>query len=405
MLAFALSALLGISACGGGSSAPGTGQVSHLTHRVFISNNFSGRVQIVDSQNDTQAVSQQQTTDANGAPVTVTVPISINVGGQLSWELDSPNSTQTAAFEANTNSVVFLNNSTETINTSVRLAGATSMGVFSPDSTILYVPVRNAFLAGQRNGEVQAVTLSSSTITANYPVPSVVSVAVSTSGQYLLAFSDDSDSATLIDTKASPVTYTAIAGLARPVNAFFTSDTTAYVLNCGPECASTAGPPSVSQVDIPSGTVKATVPVGGATVGLLKGNNLYVAGNPGPAGTVDIVDVSTMTRTTTNSIPISDGLHSKMAISTNNKLYVGAKTCSNITAGCLSVVDLNSSTADAPLPPNGPITGLLPIATRNTMYVVQNGRLAIYDTTSNTLQSKQIAFTGAVFDVALIDPQ
>ncbi len=333
------------------------------------------------------------------------MPTSISVGGQITWELATPDSTQTAVFDSTSNSVFFVNDAAETINTSVTLAGPTNMGVFSPDSTILYVPVRNAFVNGQRNGVVQAVTISSSTITANYPVPSAVSVAISTSGQYLLAFSDDSDTATLIDTKATPVTYTAISGLARPVNAFFTSDTTAYVLNCGPECASTAGPPSVSQVDIPSASVKATVPVGGATVGLLKGNNLYVAGNPGPAGTVDIVDITSMTRTTTNSIPISDGLHSKMQISTNNKLYVGAKTCSNITTGCLSVVDLNKNAADPPLPPNGPITGMLAIANRNTMYVIQNGFLAIYDTTTNTLQPTQIVFTGALTDVVLVDQQ
>ena len=29
-----------------------------------------------------------------------------------------------------------------------------------------------------------------------------------------------------------------------------------------------------------------------------------------------------------------------MALSTNNKLYIGASTCSNITTGCLSVVDV-----------------------------------------------------------------
>jgi hypothetical protein len=147
------------------------------------------------------------------------------------------------------------------------------------------------------------------------------------------------------------------------------------------------------------------VPVGGATVGLLKGNNLYVAGNPGPAGTVDIVDISSMTRTTATSIPISDGLHTKMQISTNNKLYVGAKTCSNITAGCLSVVDLTNNTPDPPLPPNGPITGMLAIANRNTMYVIQNGFLAIYDTTTDTLQATQIVFTGALSDVVLADAQ
>jgi hypothetical protein len=405
VLAFTFFAILGINACGGGNSSDSTGQKSKLTHRVFVSNSFSGRILIIDSQTDTAAFTTQQTTNSAGQTVTVTVPTGIDTGGQIAWETSTPDTTSTAAFAANANTLFFINNASETISGTVNLAGASNMGVFSPDSTILYVPVRNAPITGSRNGVVQAITLTSGGVTANYPVPSVVSVAVSTSGQFLLAFSDDSDSATLIDTKANPVTYTAIQGLARPVNAFFTSDSTAFVLNCGPECASTEGPASVSQVDIPSASVKATVPVGGATVGLLKGNNLYVAGNPGPAGTVDIVDISSMTRTTATSIPISDGLHTKMQISTNNKLYVGAKTCSNITAGCLSVVDLTNNTPDPPLPPNGPITGMLAIANRNTMYVIQNGFLAIYDTTTDTLQATQIVFTGALSDVVLADAQ
>jgi hypothetical protein len=136
----------------------------------------------------------------------------------------------------------------------------------------------------------------------------------------------------------------------------------------------------------------------------VKGNTLYVAGNPGPAGTVDAVDISTMTRTTANSIPISDGYHSKMAISSNNKLYVGAKTCTNIVTGCLSVVDLTTMAADPALGPTGNVTGMQAIANRNTMYVVQKGYLAIYDTTTNTLQATQIVFTGALWDVLQIDP-
>ncbi len=404
-LVFSLLAILGIVSCGGSSNSSNInapGQVSNLSHRAFVSNNYSGRVLIIDSQTDQAAYTQQQTTNSAGQTITVTVPTGINIGDQLTWELLAPNSQSTVTFGTNTNSLYVLDNSTEALASTIVTAGQAPMGVFSPDSSTIYVPIRNLPVNGQRNGGVQAFSISAGTNTANYPVPSVTSLAISTSGQYLLAFSNDSDNATLVNTAATPVTYTPISGLARPVNAFFTSDSTAYVLSCGPECGSTAGPPSVSRVDIPSATVTATVPVGGASVGLLKGNNLYVAGNPGPAGTVDIVDISTMTRTTANSIPISDGQHTKLAISTNNKLYIGAKTCSNITTGCLSVVDLTTNTADPPLPPNGPITGLLAIANRNTMYVIQNGYLAIYDTTTNTLQATQIVFTGALWDVIQI---
>jgi hypothetical protein len=405
VLVFSLLAILGITSCGGSNNninAPG--QVSHLTNRAFVSNTFSGRILIIDSQTDQAAYTQQQTTNSSGQLVTVTVPTGINTGGQVTWELVSPNTQTTAVYASDTNSLIFLTNSTEKVANTVTLGTSVSNpGVFSPDSSTIYVPIRNLPVNGQRNGAVVSVTVSTGAVAGTLPVASVNSIALSTSGQYLIAFPGDSDTAILINLQANPVTYTAINGLARPVGAFFTSDSTAYVLNCGPECGSTAGPASVSQVDIPSATVKATVPVGGATVGLLKGNSLYVAGNPGPAGTVDIVDISNMTRTTANSIAISDGYHSKLAISTNNKLYVGAKTCSNITTGCLSVVDLTTNQADPPLPPNGPITGLLAIAKRNTMYVIQNGYLAIYDTTTNKLQATQIVFTGALYDVVQTD--
>ena len=87
-----------------------------------------------------------------------------------------------------------------------------------------------------------------------------------------------------------------------------------------------------------------------------------------------------MTRLTANSVPISDGFHTTMALAQNNKLYIGASTCSNTTAGCLSVVNVSSNTADPPLPPRGNITSLLAISGRNVVYAIEGGYLHIYDT-------------------------
>ena len=121
------------------------------------------------------------------------------------------------------------------------------------------------------------------------------------------------------------------------------------MINCGPECGS-GNPASVASFDIPSQTITSTVPVGGASVGFLNGTTLYVAGSPVPPGTTstyDAVNVSNMTRITTNSVAIGDGFHTTMALAPNNKLYIGANSCSNTTTGCLSVVDVGSNTADA----------------------------------------------------------
>ena len=150
-----------------------------------------------------------------------------------------------------------------------------------------------------------------------------------------------------------------------------------------------------------------TVPVGGASVGLLNNTTLYVAGSPVPTGktsTYDAVNVSSMTRLTPQSVQIGDGFHTTMALSMNNMLYIGAATCSNTTTGCLSVVNVSSNTAAAPLPPRGAITSLLAIPNRNVMYAIEGGFMNIYDTQTNTLQGTQIIFTGALYSIVQADP-
>ena len=176
-----------------------------------------------------------------------------------------------------------------------------------------------------------------------------------------------------IDLSATTITPVAIPGFSRPVNAFFSSDgNTAYVLNCGSQCGA-ASLPRWLQFDMTAQTIKAMVDVGGATVGLLNGDTLYVAGYAGGSnGTFDAVDVSNMTRTTANSVLINDGQQWKMALN-NNKLYIGAKTCSNTVTGCLSVVNVTSQPPVTPCPPLGPVTGLLSIPNRTVMYTIQGG--------------------------------
>jgi hypothetical protein len=406
--------LLFVSCSGSGNSVTGpngnatVNAPSKLQHRAFITNQFSGNIQIVDSQNDTTAyytVTNNNTGNSTvgGQPASA---VSIAVGGSLTWEILSPDDLETLVYNPQVNTLTFITNSSEATNGSVNLAASAPMGVYSADSKYVYVPEPAALVANSRPGAVQAITTASGTVTANIVVPSAQGVAISPDGNTLLVFAANSDALYLVSgpSGASP-TAIAIPGFARPVSAFFSSDsTTAYILNCGPECGSTAGPPSVMKFDIASKTITATVPVGGASVGLLKGTVLYVAGYPGGStGTFDVVDVSAMTRSTPNPIVIGDGTHTMMAISNNNKLYIGAVTCANTTVGCLSVVDLGKTAVDPQPAPLGAVTGMQAIPGRDVMYVVQGGVLNIYDTNTGQLQSTQIAFRGAVYSVLQVD--
>jgi hypothetical protein len=401
VLVFSFIFVLILVYCGGSSS---TKTPSNVQHRALVSNTYSGVLQIMDTQNDTTAYTAQTTNSAGqlipGSPVT------IPVGNSVTWETLSSDRSKTMVYDPSDNTVFFVNNSSETIITSVPLGGPATMGLFSADGNSGYVPVQTAPISGGRAGGVQVVSITNSNIATTYAVPSASRVALSPNGQILLAFANNSDSVFLINLSATSPAAVEIPGFSRPVNAFFSSDSnTAYVLNCGWECGDPApGQASVAQLDLPSMTIKAVVTVGGASVGLLNGTTLYVAGTSFTAGpTFDSVNVTNMTRNTANSVAITDGLHTTMALSMNNKLYIGAVTCSNTTAGCLSVVNVTTNVADPPLPPKGAVTGMIAIANRNVVYVIEGGYQIIYDTTSDTPQQTQVIFSGALSDIVQVD--
>jgi hypothetical protein len=399
----ALSVIVTLAACG--TSNPNAPTTSGAKNRAFISNAFSGSLQIVDTQNDTTPLTAQ-TTNSQGQLIPGQ-PVTIAVSTDVTFEVESPDATVTSVFDPTVNALWFVTNSSETVAGDVALGSAAGMAVFSPDSGTVYVPEPNLTVSGQAEpGGVQVLSRSTATVTATYGVTAARYVAISPSAQYLLIFADNSDSVFLVNLTAKTPAPVEITGFARPVNAFFSSDSnTAWVINCGPECGS-SGPAAVTALNIPNQTLGATVPVGGASVGFLNGTTLYVAGSPVPPGTTstyDAVNVANMTRITTNSVAIGDGFHTTMALASNNKLYIGANSCNNTTTGCLSVVDVTANTADAALPPRGAITSLLAIKNRNVMYAIEGGFLHIYNTENDQLQGTQITFTGALYGIVQVD--
>lgn len=397
--------LLAIASCGGSNgntsvTTPNGNTVNNpsgtLKNRAYISNQYSGNLQIVDSANDTTAFYNSSNTNTSTTNQIVDLSVNIAVGVSSTFLARSPSGAMTAVYDPSSLTVSFVDNSTQVDNATITLPAWAAMEVFSPDSNTLYVPTGNA-------NAIQVISVTNSAISTTYNLYSVRWIALNPAGTVLLAFADNFDSMYLLNLSATTITPVAIPGFSRPVNAFFSADgNTAYVLNCGNQCGGSA-PPSVAEFNVTAQTITTTVQVGGATVGLLNSNNLYVAGYGGGAnGTVDFIDVSTMTRTTANSILINDGQQWKMGLN-NGKLYIGAKTCQNTVTGCLSVVNVSTQTADAPLPPRGPVTGMQSIPNRSTMYVIEGGVLDIYDTTTDQLQPLQLSFRGALYDVVQID--
>ena len=129
----------------------------------------------------------------------------------------------------------------------------------------------------------------------------------------------------------------------QPTNVYFSQDgTTAYVLNCGPECGGKTASITLLQQGplnenvIPSSPVQpnpqiANVPVpGGATDAISDGSTLYLAGQqlqPDGLFAGFLTTMNQATNTITGQYSISDGNHSKMLFADNNTLWIGSQFC------------------------------------------------------------------------------
>ena len=181
-------------------------------------------------------------------------------------------------------------------------------------------------------------------------------------------------------------------------------------------------------INVAAGTAIGTpLTLSGATMGLLNGSTLYVAGTTAGtagAGVLNIVNVSaSQPALATASLHISDGYHSQMALGSDNKLFIGSTSCTNnpnssTPTGCLSIYDISVGgnpvvdTARDPLncdpaPAScsrgkGDVTGMTAITGRSVFYVAEGGQLRIFSTTSSS-ESGDISIAGAVTDAKAVD--
>ncbi|MGA8869303.1 MAG: hypothetical protein WB510_20175 [Candidatus Sulfotelmatobacter sp.] len=343
----------------------------------------------------------------------------------------SPTRATVLAFDAGSNRVSVVNTKTESSAGSIQLAGATTSMVVPSTDTFAYAAVPTAPLNGVPTGAVQIMNLTNGSVALTVSVPNAQTVISNPNGTQLLAFSNDSDAVTIItpslaqnNTTATTIT---VPGFDRPVYGFFSTDgSKAYILNCGAQCAGTqAGVQILNLGATPS--AGASVPVDGATMGLISGSTLYVAGTSPTnnactgektaatiCGRLDLVDLGSMT--VTGSAVITNGYHTVMSISANGQLFIGASDCitiGNVNApqgevrGCLSIY--NTTNGEVVIPPdNGDVTDLQSFTSRYVEYVAEGGNLRVYDTTQDALLVNEfingtIAIVGQVVNVKAID--
>ena len=373
-----------LGSCGGSYKSNSAPTTSQLTKRAFLSNEFSGAIQIVNASNDTL---NTHAIPGGSSPQTMVL---------------SGNKAITLVFNAGGNFLLQVDNATEAGIKTANLPGYTDSIALSSDGSKAYAAMRNAPSGtGTPLGVVAFVDFTAGSYTP-VDVPLARRLVLGPSGAKLLVFSDNSNSVSVIDTATKAVTV--VPGFDRPAWGVFSSDSSkAYIMNCGPECGGTTA--SVTELDnlATAPTLGTNTPVSAATVGLLDGTNLYVAGTVtagAGGGRLDVLNSGTLA-VTQSGVVINDGYHTTMTVS-NGHLFVGARACSNVAEGCLSIYNSGGTATIGTA--KGEVTGMQAISGRMRVYVIEGGELRIYDSTSNTeVLPAPIDIVGKAWDVKAID--
>jgi len=372
---------------------------SGFKHRIMLTNAYAGTIIILNADND------------------MVYGRTINLATQDQLLAESHDGTFTLAYSNGVSNILsYIDNKIEDIsgNTVTLTGNVESLAVLSGNTSAVTAS-RNAPINGQPTGAVFVIDLTNRVISATIPVPLVRRIVSNHAGTKVLAFADNTNTAYVIDTTAFTATPIADPNgvLDHPVTAVFSSDDSkVFILSCGAECGGAQA--SVTAFDPSANTLGASVPVAGATSGILDSSGkLYVAGSPNGAGMLQSLDTSSFSASTAPSTPVAivNGYHSQMAFTDDGRLYVGSSNCSNMSdaqgnpvQGCLSIYNL-STQAVVNAAPTGDVTGIQPITGLHKAYVVQGGELVIYDTTKDAPRqplSTQIDVVGQAYAVLQI---
>jgi hypothetical protein len=129
---------------------------------------------------------------------------------------------------------------------------------------------------------------------------------------------------------------------------------------------------------------------------------------------LSVITITNGTLTLANAVPIPDGFHNRMAITADNQVFVGSRGCTNVnipssnpptTFGCLALYNPKNPKSAVIGTDLGDATGIAVVTGRNEVYVVQNGELRIWDTTTDAPRPGQFQpnIIGQAIDVKIID--
>lgn len=361
---------------------------------------------------------------ANPATHVISVEDVVN---KLSYILNLPNVYQISVNPGGTIVLAFVRNSTQSPGTSSCIA---SSG-YNPQNPGSPQPSCSAPQGQFSAYSIVHLTNAQSTAAANNP-------------NYLGA--QDCEPQNLPRFCAFPVSTGSGATFNNPVKAVFSPDgSTAYVLNCGPECGSPS--PSGGAAPTPATSASlAVIPItasslnnssegasginlvaqsnvlvpGGATNAAFNGNTLYVAGQQLQpdglfAGNLTVVNTGVTPLQLTGTYSISDGTHNKMVFADNNTLWIGSVQCqlgerykqvqagANVPYGCMTMFNTaNNSVLLESYKGDG--TGVTAVTGLNKVYTAEGGQVYIYNTTDGSARdNSNVTVTGTAADVAYMD--
>jgi len=435
--ALACFAFIVLAGCGksyyfGGRALPPSG----ILNRVLIAVQnpgalTKGTLQIVDAYYDIRHSFNDKVASFSVAGYSGADPITIQ---------NMPEEQAGAVYGAGDGSYALLNYASEKQNTTVSLPGQSSSVYISRDQ-------RYVFAANQT---AHTLTVQDRVLGTSYGlnVPNVYRVSTNPSGSAALAFVQDSNlvysvyklqtnqkvPANAVDCEPQNLPVYCVLPVPgtfdRPTKAIFSADgTTAFVLNCGPECGGNqasvsflpvAGIIIQSGAPVPPGApsaVTATIPVpGGVTNALQNGNLLYLAGQQLQpdgyfAGFLSIMDVGA--QKITGNYSIADGTHLKMNFADDNTLWIGSQLCTQgeryhlgatTSLGCLTMFNTANNSVTMIDSYKGDATGVAGVLSLHKVYTAEGGQVYIYSTVDgSSLDNSQVTVVGTAYDVAYMD--